>query len=97
MRPEVQVEVEVEIQVQTHVPTRVATQVATRVSILSDEHRDILRETRPIFDFGFWIDDWRAADRSLRNLRNLRMALSDRRPAIVTPRPGPRTLPRIAT
>jgi len=93
MRPEVQVEVEVEIQVQTHVPT----QVTIQFSIGPDEHREILRETQGVLDFGFWIDDWRAADRSLRNLRNLRMALSDRRPAIVTPRPGPRTLPRIAT
>jgi hypothetical protein len=43
IRPAVQVEVKVEIQVQTHVPTPVATQFSMR----SDEHRGILRETRP--------------------------------------------------
>jgi hypothetical protein len=42
MRPEVQVKVKVEIQEQTHAPM----QVATQFSIRSDEHREILRETR---------------------------------------------------
>jgi len=43
IQPRIQVEVKVEIQLQTHVPT----QRATQFSIRPDEHRDILRETRP--------------------------------------------------
>jgi hypothetical protein len=45
----VEVRVEVEIQAKTRVPTPVATQFRIR----SDEHRDVLRETRGILDFRF--------------------------------------------
>jgi hypothetical protein len=40
----------------------VPTPVATQSSIRREEHRDVLRETQPIFDFGFWIEDWRTAE-----------------------------------
>jgi hypothetical protein len=58
VKVEVKAEEKREIRAKTHVPT----QRTTQSKIRPDVHREILRETQPILDFGFWIEVSRTAE-----------------------------------